>query len=68
LVGVGVAGDGRLCGHPRRVDREHRVAVDRTGASHLARQPVVGRQRVRVDLRRGFCCWAVGSPTCWAVA
>jgi len=37
------------------------------GASHLARQPLVGGQRVRADLRRVSCCSAVGSPT-WSAA
>jgi hypothetical protein len=64
LVGAGVTGDGRLRGHPGRVDREHRVAVDRSGASHLAGQPVVGGQRVRFDLRRVFAVgWSDRRPS-----
>src|ERR1700683_11401 len=45
-------GDDAVRDRDRRLDRQRRAALDRHGAAFLARQSLVGRQRLHAHLRR----------------
>ncbi len=52
MVGAGPPVHDPVHGRPRRVDREHRAALDRRGPRLLAGEPLLDRQRIHPHLRR----------------